>query len=232
LRKAHQQNDRAVMQAYGFSVKGMTESTCVAELMRLYQKSSSQYLSSNLKKRCEMGTIFVAGVYGVGKSTLCKLLGKALNVPFFSAGDLISQVNGEKYGINKTVKNMVYNQNILATEVEKRLKQSPVILLAGHFCIFDKYNKVESLPCNVFDKLYLEQILLLEADVIRLIKNLKLRDNMYYEYNQILRLQNEERTVAKQIAKHIGCPFNIHHMSFDDTDFVSCLTIVKESKLL
>ena len=37
LRKAHQQNDRAVMQAYGFSVKDMTESKCVAELMRRYQ---------------------------------------------------------------------------------------------------------------------------------------------------------------------------------------------------
>ncbi len=37
LRKAHQQNDRAVMQAYGFNVKTMTESTCVAELMKLYQ---------------------------------------------------------------------------------------------------------------------------------------------------------------------------------------------------
>ena len=38
LRKAHQQNDRAVMQAYGFSVKNMTESSCVAELMKLYQR--------------------------------------------------------------------------------------------------------------------------------------------------------------------------------------------------
>lgn len=38
LRKAHQENDRAVMAAYGFSVKDMTESKCVAELMRMYQK--------------------------------------------------------------------------------------------------------------------------------------------------------------------------------------------------
>ena len=37
LRKAHQQNDKAVMMAYGFSVKDMTESKCVAELMRMYQ---------------------------------------------------------------------------------------------------------------------------------------------------------------------------------------------------
>lgn len=38
LRKAHQQNDRAVLQAYGFSVKDTTEESCVAELMKLYQQ--------------------------------------------------------------------------------------------------------------------------------------------------------------------------------------------------
>lgn len=38
LRKAHQANDRAVMEAYGFKVgKEFTESTCVAELFRMYQ---------------------------------------------------------------------------------------------------------------------------------------------------------------------------------------------------
>ena len=37
LRKAHQANDRAVMAAYGFSVK-MTESECVAELFKMYEK--------------------------------------------------------------------------------------------------------------------------------------------------------------------------------------------------
>ncbi len=42
LRKAHQNNDRAVMQAYGFSVKDMTESKCVAELMRMYQELTEQ----------------------------------------------------------------------------------------------------------------------------------------------------------------------------------------------
>ena len=37
LRKAHQANDRAVMAAYGFSVK-ITESECVAELFKLYSQ--------------------------------------------------------------------------------------------------------------------------------------------------------------------------------------------------
>ena len=38
LRRAHQDNDRAVMAAYGFDVKTMTESQCVAELFKLYQE--------------------------------------------------------------------------------------------------------------------------------------------------------------------------------------------------
>jgi hypothetical protein len=38
LRKAHMQNDKAVMQAYGLSIKGTTEESCVAKLMRMYQK--------------------------------------------------------------------------------------------------------------------------------------------------------------------------------------------------
>lgn len=38
LRKAHQANDKAVMQAYGFWGKLNTESECVAELMKMYQK--------------------------------------------------------------------------------------------------------------------------------------------------------------------------------------------------
>lgn len=38
LRRAHQQNDKAVMQAYGFSIRDTTESTCVAALMKMYQQ--------------------------------------------------------------------------------------------------------------------------------------------------------------------------------------------------
>ena len=44
LRKAHQENDKAVMEAYGFDWKKMTESDCVAELMKMYEK-----LNINLK---------------------------------------------------------------------------------------------------------------------------------------------------------------------------------------
>jgi methylase of polypeptide subunit release factors len=42
LRKAHQDNDRAVMRAYGFDIKTTTEASCVAQLMKLYQALTNQ----------------------------------------------------------------------------------------------------------------------------------------------------------------------------------------------
>lgn len=42
LQKAHTANDKAVMQAYGFNVKDMSEEDCVAELMKLYQQKITE----------------------------------------------------------------------------------------------------------------------------------------------------------------------------------------------
>ena len=42
LRKAHQENDKAVMEAYGFDWRKMSESDCVAELMKMYQKLTNE----------------------------------------------------------------------------------------------------------------------------------------------------------------------------------------------
>jgi hypothetical protein len=41
LRKAHQENDRAVMEAYGFA-KDMTESEIVTELFKMYEKLTAE----------------------------------------------------------------------------------------------------------------------------------------------------------------------------------------------
>ena len=38
LRRAHQENDKAVMEAYGFNWKNMTEADCIAALFELYER--------------------------------------------------------------------------------------------------------------------------------------------------------------------------------------------------
>ena len=42
LLKAHRENDKAVMQAYGFPIKDFTESDCVAELFKMYKAMTEE----------------------------------------------------------------------------------------------------------------------------------------------------------------------------------------------
>ncbi len=42
LRKAHQQNDKAVMEAYGLDIRCTSEADCVAFLMRKYRELTEQ----------------------------------------------------------------------------------------------------------------------------------------------------------------------------------------------
>ena len=174
-----------------------------------------------------MGTIFVAGIYGVGKSTLCANLSKELKIPTYSAGDLISSVNGEQYGANKAVADKMSNQAILSIQVKKLLEKNTRILLAGHFCIFNKKNEVDYLPENIFSDLNIEIILLLEAPVSRVLKNLTSRDNKEYTQQQIESLHNAENQRAMKISHSIGCEIFLHSMRFDNTDLSKCLSYLR-----
>lgn len=178
-----------------------------------------------------VGTIFVAGTYGVGKSTLCRELSKVLQIPEYSAGDIISSVNGETYQVDKFVKDKNSNQSILVATIKLLLERSPNILLAGHFCIFDKEENIDYLPRDVFSELRIDMIILLEAQVSTIIENLFNRDGKHYSEKNLLALQQAERKTANEIAKRIQCNIYVHSMRFDKTDVEIILRRIKSCGL-
>ena len=175
------------------------------------------------------GIIFIAGVYGVGKSTLCAKLKDNLKIPYFSASDLISEVNGEQYGKNKVVNDKNANQNILINAVKHELLLTPTILLAGHFCIFNSINEVELLPEFVYKEMPLSKIILLEAETNRIIENIQNRDNKAYSKESLNELIEKERTQAIKISSDLNITLTIHHMQFDKTDIDELITDLQGS---
>ena len=165
-----------------------------------------------------MPTIFLAGVYGVGKSTLAEKLSSASGIPCFSAGDLISKVNGEKYGSNKVVVDKNKNQDILAACVSEILQKSEAIILAGHFCIVNREGKVKKIPDAVFAKLQIEKIILLEAAPQIIRKHLSGRDGKDYSLQVIESLLSQERQCSESTAEKLHCPLVIHQMRYTDED--------------
>ena len=128
-----------------------------------------------MKKRI----LFVAGVYGVGKTTLCDILSEKYLISSYSSSELISKCNHEEYGKNKYVTNSNRNQEILVNQVNKIKDES--FILNGHFCLKEKNNKVILLENEVFKKLNLSCILLLSASVEIIKENLFKRDKIYYD---------------------------------------------------
>lgn len=172
------------------------------------------------------GVIFIAGAYGVGKSTLCNKLNNLLNIPAFSSGDLISKKNGEKYGTNKVVKDKDYSQQLLIDAVNKIIINSPKLILAGHFCIFNSTNGVEILPEFVYREIHLSKIILLEANADIIIDNLQHRDNKKYSLKEIKILSDTENLQAKKIAKELNIPLVPHKMKFDESDVNKIISVI------
>lgn len=173
-----------------------------------------------------MGTIFLAGVYGVGKSTIGKKLNSLTHIPFYSASDLISEINGETYGANKVVKDRNNNQKILSKAVQKKLNSDSRILLAGHFCIFDKECNIDILPISVFKQLTIEKIILLKAEYTTIFNHIANRDSKEYSRDCLNSIIINEKECAINTAKQLNVPLYIHHMKFDNSDISNLMEFI------
>ncbi len=180
-------------------------------------------------REVKQGIIFIAGTYGVGKSTLCSTLSTALSIPCFSAGDLISHVNSEKYGANKIVADKERNQNILINEVQKLLRKYSTILLDGHFCVLGKGVKVEILSETVFEKMEIALIILLETETSVIAKHLQNRDGRNYDVKVIKELQKNEYEQAINITSKFSIPIFCHKMQYVYSDIEVLSNIIAKN---
>lgn len=160
--------------------------------------------------------IFVAGVYGVGKTTLCNALSQKYGISSFSASELISKKNNEVYGSNKYVRDSNRNQEILIEQINK-IKEDTFIL-NGHFCLKAKNNKIILLEDKVFKRLNLSMILLLSAQSNIIRQNLFIRDHFYYDIKYIDSLLQNEEKQADKVSKLYNIPLCKYDMKFDGQD--------------
>lgn len=123
------QNDLCTIAAcFGLNLD-IDESKKILALARPPDQSKIRLINGEKEGAMMNGsTIFIAGVYGTGKSTMCSALSERLHIPAFSAGDLISAVNGERYGANKAVADKDNNQVLLAERVRELNQQYEQII--------------------------------------------------------------------------------------------------------
>ncbi|ERB66337.1 AAA family ATPase [Vibrio coralliilyticus OCN008] len=143
--------------------------------------------------------IFVAGVHGVGKSTLCRKLSEKFGWPHYSCSDLIKE-NSDYVESSKFVSTADKNQQALLMGLSKLTEE--VVLLDGHFCLLDNDQQVIELSFEVFDAISPSAILLATCDEETIHQRLKLRGGHVLARGKIAELQQHEVERSKRYSSN------------------------------
>ncbi|UPQ89742.1 ATP-binding protein [Vibrio sinaloensis] len=146
--------------------------------------------------------IFVSGVHGVGKSTLCGKLSEKFGWAHYSCSDLIKE-NSDYVESSKLVSTADKNQQALLMGLSKLTEE--VVLLDGHFCLLDKDEQVIELPFEVFDAISPSAILLATCDEETIHQRLELRGGHVLALGKIVELQQHEVERSKSYCYDVNC---------------------------
>lgn len=104
--------------------------------------------------------IFVGGIHGVGKTTICNNLSNELSIEHYSSSNLISMLDSERIKQDKRVEDIQDNQNMLLEAIKYFLDKDTFYLLDGHFCLINSDNIIQKVPVKVFELLGIKGIIL------------------------------------------------------------------------
>jgi predicted transcriptional regulator/adenylate kinase len=193
--------------------------------------TSLEKIDAVLERQKSLGNlIFVAGVHGAGKTTLCENLGFP-GISHRSASSLIKEERAEAISsTRKTVKDMRGNQELLVRAVNKIRATGKPILLDGHFALLDESYKAQPIPAEVFSELGVRAIVLVHDKATEISKRLKERDNGALTAKVIARLQSVEFSQAELVARELCVPVYRFHSSTEIKEFVSTVTALCQYK--
>ncbi len=160
--------------------------------------------------------IFIGGIHGVGKTTLCNSLCSQFNIEHRSASKLIAKINENNLTSNKLVRNIQENQDALIVSINKYLETGKNYIIDGHFCLLNANGRIEQIPISTYKSMYLVGIIVLFDDPLNIFKRLGDRDKLLYDINLLSRFQDEETNYAKYISEYLKIPYLKANPFFDN----------------
>jgi len=152
--------------------------------------------------------IFIAGIHGVGKTTLCLSLANTIGVECLDASKLIADQKKLlcmcEIDSGKDANDMHSNQHLLIEAITQRQKEKKWYLLTGHFSLINSSNTIQALPIYVFEAIRPAQVILLVDTVEDISRRIFTRDNVQYDTALLAEMQEIERRQARIVADKLG----------------------------
>lgn len=152
--------------------------------------------------------IFLAGIHGVGKTTLSQQMTNGTEIKSVSASNLIKS-SLKNINLNKKITdNIVKNQNHLLRAIEENLDPQSKYIMDGHFCLLNKNREVEKIPLSTFIDISPLAIIVLYDDLNKVFSRLQCRDKINVLDKKTLNaMQKCELEHGFFIAHSLGIPF-------------------------
>ena len=150
--------------------------------------------------------IFIGGIHGVGKGTICKELCQSFKFVHLSASKVLKweDISDKR---NKKVKNLNTTQDRLIYGLSRIIEPDKKYLLDGHFCLLNSQGKPEKIPENTFKKIKPSAIIIITCDVQTILSRLENRDKMRYSFEILEEMQNLEIEFAQEVSLKLNIPF-------------------------
>lgn len=192
--------------------------------MYLSQEYFQRLESIVMSQKLNLGkVIFVSGVHAVGKSSMCEPYSEKHGLVYKSASQLIREAKADAIGsLDKTVKDIDGNQQLLIKSVSKITQSGTTLLLDGHFAILNEEKQPTAIDTNVFLELGINAIITIHDSASVIAERMSTRDGIKQSDVDIEELQNLELSRAKQVANELKIPLSTVK-AFDNDSFNSCL---------
>lgn len=151
--------------------------------------------------------IFIGGIHGSGKGTLCQTISSEIGLPHFTASEVLKWDEVSPNMQNKKVVDITETQNRLILGLTHLKKKHQSFILDGHFCLFNKDGNVKKIALEVFQKIAPDYIVFIGAEAEEIHNRLKARDGVEYSLSTLIEMQNIEKKHAREVAQKLNIPY-------------------------
>lgn len=152
--------------------------------------------------------VFVGGVHGVGKSTICRDVFDTLGYECVTASSLISAY-GRETDHDKRVDHVEENQSLLLEALDKAKAKNGRLLLDGHYTLINGQGDIKPIDIEVFQAMRPNHLILIKGEPGLIAERLQSRDKKLWTKSFIAKFQEAEEAHARHVAKDIGVALRI-----------------------
>jgi adenylate kinase len=165
--------------------------------------------------------IFIGGIHGVGKGTICKDISLNTGLIHLTASQILKWEEISEEG-NKLVENISSTQGKLVKGLKNIIKKDKKYIIDGHFCLLVSNGIPSRIDEDTFDQINPKIIAIVIDDVEKIAKRLEARDNKIYD----VKVLNELQLMEIEYAKFLSDKYLVPYIEIKNGNYTQLMEII------